>query len=210
MRVLGGRWPGSWVRCEHRPIRYRGRRVLRSAGKWPRRLSEAKTPKHCPPAISGVPWGKMRSAAVSRSCSLRSPVLEHIAMHRPIGALPEQPDVRPRRHRIQDVPQPGDDKSGAGPSGPQLPPAALRCRAAEACPILFCRFDPIGASLDAAPLKKSASDATRSPSRPNLPKRPPVQKSQRKILWGTKVFCRGIPGLFSPNFAPSPGRVLLW
>jgi hypothetical protein len=39
-------------------------------------------------------------------------------------------------------------------------------------------------------------------SRPILTKRAPVQISRRKILWGTKQFCRGDIRTFQPEFCP--------
>jgi hypothetical protein len=63
-----------------------------------------------------------------------------------------------------------------------------------------------GASLAAAPLRKSASDATRSPSRPNRL----FRNRNARFYGGQKCFAVGTPGLFSPNFASSSGQVLLW
>jgi hypothetical protein len=96
-------------------------------------------------AFCAMPSARQRSAAVSRRCSLRSPVLEHIANAPTDPRMPEQPGIARRRYRIQDLPKLGDDKSGADHPAPNRIAASrlqVPCRQSLPSPALPARPHP--------------------------------------------------------------------
>src|SRR4029077_1410380 len=124
---------------------------------------------------------------------------------RSIGALPEQAGMTRRRYRIQDVPKLGHDKSGVDHP---VPTANEPCRQSLPSPALPVR--PIARVIAAAAIDGCARRHPYPIKAKAAQKGAASESRDAKYYRGQKCFAPRTPGLFSPNFAPSPGRVLLW